>query len=335
MASPEPIFQILSAPRIALALRTAVELDLFTPLDKGPLNAKRIARKRKVTERGTRILLDSLQGLKLITKKKSTGEYRLAPIAKAHLVKGKPGFIGPILELQADPNMQKAMMSLPAAVRKGGTAVSSNAHSKVQSFWETFATSTNLDATANARELAKASGVTATSGPMKVLDLACGSGRYGITVAEINPKAEVTLFDQKNVLKKTRAIARKSKAAKRIHFREGNLFTKDLGGPYDLVIASHILHHFSLEDCDLILKRIHNAMNPGAMVAIQEFIVDNTRSNRTSQILFSLVMLVWTNEGEAYSFQEYRQLLAANSFRRIRFTNRQQPSQFVTAVRSK
>ncbi len=335
MASPEPIFEILSAPRIALALRTAVELDLFTPLAKGPRKAKQLARQRQASERGVRILLDSLLGKKLLTKNRTSGEYRLAPIGRDFLVKGKPGFIGPILDLQAHPGMQDAMASLPGAVRKGGCTLTSNAHSKSQSFWEAFATATDVDATAMAGELIRVTGVNRESGPMKVLDLACGSGRYGITVAETNPLAEVTLFDQENVLRKTRVIARKSKAKKRIRFQEGNLFTADLGGPHDLVIASHILHHFSLQDCDRIIKRIRKALRPGGMLAIQEFIVDNARAARTRQILFSLVMLVWTNEGEAWSFQDYRRLLAGNSFRRIRFTNRQQPSQFVTAVRSR
>ncbi len=335
MASPEPIFQILSAPRITLALRTAIELDLFTPLDKSPLTAEKLARKRKSSARGARILMDALLSTRLVTKNRKTGEYRLGSLGRDYLVKGRPGFIGPILELQGHPGMQAAMASLPAAVRKGGCTIESNAHSESQSFWETFATVTSLDAIPMAKQLARIAGVTRNSGPMKVLDLACGSGRYGITIAETNPRAEVTLFDRANVLRKTRPIARKSKAAARIRFRSGNLFEADLGGPYDLVVASHILHHFSLEECDLVVKRIHSSLNPGGKVAIQEFIVDNARASRTRQIFFSLVMLVWTDKGEAWSFQDYRQLLAGNSFRNIRFMNRQQPSQFVIAERSR
>ena len=73
--SPEHIFQTLNAHQQTSALKTAIELDLFTSIDEGNHSAKEIANRVKASERGVRILSDYLTILGFLTKEE--GRYNL------------------------------------------------------------------------------------------------------------------------------------------------------------------------------------------------------------------------------------------------------------------
>jgi ubiquinone/menaquinone biosynthesis C-methylase UbiE len=317
--TPDPILQVLHGYRLAGALKAAAELDLFTAMA-GGATALAIAGRAGASVRGVSILLDALQGTGLV--RKSGRLYRPSPLARTFLTRGSPKSILRVMPLFAHRAIWDSFADVASAVRKGRSTLPSNAHAKDQKFWEDFADATADEARRCAAEMVR---IVRPRGPMRVLDVACGSGMYGKSVADANPRAEVTYFDQPNVLRRTRRLVGRGR------FLAGDLFRTDLGGPYDLVIASHILHHFSLAKSAGIVKKIARALRPGGTLVAQEFLADDARRKRTQQLLFSLVMLVWTEGGHAYSFGEMRRLLTANGFRDVRFHLPDAPGQFVTA----
>jgi hypothetical protein len=75
--SPEHIFNTLNAYHQTAALKTAIELDLFTPIDEGHQRVEDIAKRVQASPRGVRILCDYLTMLGFL--KKENESYSLSP----------------------------------------------------------------------------------------------------------------------------------------------------------------------------------------------------------------------------------------------------------------
>ena len=67
------------------ALKTAMELDVFTTIASGHQRLEEFARATRCSIRGMRVLLDALCPLELLTK--SAGSYAVTPTAQAYLVR--------------------------------------------------------------------------------------------------------------------------------------------------------------------------------------------------------------------------------------------------------
>ena len=68
MPSADLIFDTLFAYQKSAALKTAIELDIFTAIDEGAHTAGAVAERSGVSERGARMLSDYLSVLGLLHK---------------------------------------------------------------------------------------------------------------------------------------------------------------------------------------------------------------------------------------------------------------------------
>ncbi len=296
---PDPIFEALTGYRVAAAMRSALELDYFSAVAEGRATAAAVAASRGGTERSARILLDAVAAAVPSALRKKGARYALTPLARKFLVRSSPAFLGPLAGLVGHSAMWDAYRELTAAVRAGTSVMGRNAHAPGQEFWEEFARATAHDAGPKARAVLRALGRLPRG--CEVLDLACGSGTYGAAFARAVPGARVTLFDQPHVL----AVTRKLVDAP-VRYLAGDLFATPFGGPYDVVVASHVFHHFDRGECLRLARKVAGALKPGGRLAIQEFVPDEGRARKALPILFALTMLVWTRSGDAYTLSDYR-----------------------------
>ena len=86
--------------------------------------------------------------------------------------------------------------------------------------------------------------VSDSAGPIQVLDLGAGHGLYGLAIAEQNSSAQIFALDAPEVLEIALDNARQAGVAGRYHPIPGDAFKTDFGGPYDLVLAANVAHHF-------------------------------------------------------------------------------------------
>ena len=92
-------------------------------------------------------------------------------------------------------------------------------------------------------------------------------------------------------------------------------------GKGDEVIAhetSHILHSDGPDACLRLIRKAVGALEPGGLIIVHEFILDDTLDGPVFPALFSLNMLLGTESGRAYSEAEIRSMLAAAGVRDIR-----------------
>ncbi len=92
------------------------------------------------------------------------------------------------------------------------------------------------------------------------------------------------------------------------------MFQVPLGGPYDLIIASHVFHHFSEQRCLELLQRLAEVLKTDGRLVIHDFVSGPQPAQAPFPYLFSVRMLTWTREGQAYSLDTYRKLLQEAGF---------------------
>lgn len=312
--SANDIMRMFQGYQITSILKAGIELGIFDYLAKGLADAPSIATAIGASERGTRILLDALGALGVVESHK--GMYRLTPVADTHLVKGRSAYLGDLAYILVSKHFWERYRQLPEAVRRGGTMMEDHAETPGHPFWEDFAVYSSVVAGQASEILANILAPWASSRqPLEVLDVACGTGLYGYTLAKYQPHARVWSLDWPNVLSITRNYAERLGILDRVRFIEGDMFEVPLKGPYDLILVSHVFHHFSKERCTQLLHRFAGALKPDGRIAIHDFIPGEASPRVDAfSYLFSVLMLVWTREGEAHSLDSYRQMLVATGF---------------------
>ena len=124
MTSPDIVFDTLFAYQRSAALKSAIDLEVFTAIDEGALTAEDIARRSGASERGTRILCDYLTVAGLLKKSDST--YQLTPESAAFLSKRSPAYLGTTASFLLLPELKRNFDDLTAAVRRGGVSAAGN-----------------------------------------------------------------------------------------------------------------------------------------------------------------------------------------------------------------
>jgi C-methyltransferase len=300
---PTPILQILQASQATAVLKTSIDLGVLGALADAPVTADAVATKIGCPARSTSMILDALSVLGLTARRGTT--YELTPPARAFLVPGGPTYLGDVANIFAGPMLWESFGKLTEAVRAGGSVMDKHAETPSHPFWETFARASAGLAFPAAGALAELLTPLATEKKsLRVLDVAAGSGIYGHTLLR-QPGVDVTFLDWPNVLEETKAWGdRLGVDQSRAHYLPGSVFDADLGGPYDVVIASHLYHHFDPRTCQSLTRRLAGALAPGGCLAVHDFVTGPALEN-PGATMFSLVMLVWTKSGKTYAEDDY------------------------------
>ena len=330
MPSAEIVFDTLFSYQRSAALKTAIDLELFTAIDEGAETAAAIGKRCSASERGTRILCDYLVTIGLLSK--SGDSYRLAPESAAFLSTRSPAYLGTTAQFLMRPELRQNFDALTAAVRQGG--VPPDAHNTIAAdnpIWVDFARSMMPMMVPAAQVIA---GLVAgpASGPLKVLDIAAGHGLFGITIAQRNSRAEIFAVDWKAVLTVAEEHARAAKVADRFHTIAGDAFVVEYGSGYDVALVTNFLHHFDHDTCTRFLKKIHAALKPGGRVVILEFVPNPDRVTPPIPARFSLTMLAGTPRGDAYTLAEIEDQLRQAGFGAVSTHALPTPELVVTAA---
>jgi 2-polyprenyl-3-methyl-5-hydroxy-6-metoxy-1,4-benzoquinol methylase len=315
--TPALFFDTIGAYQRTEALRAAIELDLFSNIASGKRTAAQIAEACKSSPRGIRILADYLTILGFL--RKNEDNYELTPDSEFFLSRKSPAYLGGILDFLLTPQLREYFQHLTGAVRRGGTATSSEGTvSHDNPIWVDFARAMGPMMHMPAKLLADLVGGDRQQ-PLRVLDVAAGHGLFGIVMAQQFPKAVITALDWPNVLAVATENAKTMGVADRHTLRPGSAFDIDWGGPYDIVLLTNFFHHFDIPTCKQLAAKTFAALAPGGRAVTLEFIPDASRVTPPSTATFALTMLATTAHGDAYTFAEYREIFAHAGFSRSEF----------------
>lgn len=309
-----PIFQLMTAFQQTAAFKTAIELNLFTIIGEGANTTAEIAERTGAAERGIRILSDAMTVHGFLTKQ--DWRYELSEVAAAFLDRRSPMYFADAIFFMTAEAQRRGFEHLTEAVKRGGSVVTDGGSLEPESpMWVEFAR--NMSGLMAPAALAIAGSIDLPEDtPLKVLDIAAGHGLFGITVARKFPHAQIYAADWPNVLTVATENAEKAGVADRHHLLPGSAMEVDLGTDYDIILLTNFLHHFSVSECEAILRKLRAALKDNGRVITLEFVPNDDRVSPPGEALFSLVMLAATPEGDAYTFAELKSMAENAGFSR-------------------
>jgi ubiquinone/menaquinone biosynthesis C-methylase UbiE len=333
--TPERIMQFAWGYVPPLVLEAAIRHRVFDVLDGGAKTVKETAAATGASERGLRAMMNLLLGLNFLAK--GDGErYSLTPESAAFLVSTKSGFQGGIFK-HASTQLIPKWLQLNEVVRTGKPATAFNQEGDGSDFFQQFVVDifpmSYPAPQALARELALGNDNNDKGEKVRVLDLAAGSGVWGIALAESSPGVTVTAVDWVDVLPVTEKTVAQFGLTERYAFVAGDLAEADFGSGHNVATLGHILHSEGEERSRALLRKTFEALAPGGTIAIAEFLVNQDRTGPVGSLFFAANMLVNTDNGDTYSFEEIGSWLKEAGFTNARLLEAPGPSPLILATK--
>jgi 2-polyprenyl-3-methyl-5-hydroxy-6-metoxy-1,4-benzoquinol methylase len=328
--SPERIYQFAWGYSAPLILEAGIRNRVFDVLDEGPKAVAQVAAATGASKRGLTILMNALVGFEFLSKD-AEQRYALTPESATFLVSNKPSFQGGIIKHCSEQLIPK-WLQLNQIVATGAPAQKANSQEGGE-FFESFVADIFPMSYQAAQVAAGALGIENSTDPVKVLDIGTGSGVWGIAMAQKSPKVTVTAVDWPNVFNVTRKMTQKFGVADRFQYVAGDLAEADFGSGYNVATIGHILHGEGPERSQHLLRKVSNALGPGGTVVIAEYLVNQERTSPLNGLIFAVNMLVNTEKGDTFSFEEIRGWLEAAGFTDVRSLEAPSPSPLILATK--
>jgi predicted O-methyltransferase YrrM len=313
LTSPEQIQQLAVAFQRSRVLLSAFELGLFDVVDRagaGGLASAAAAQAIGADPRATDRLLGALCALGLMVK--TDGRFRNGPLAEAHLVSGRPGFMGGLGHVAS---LWETWSTLTAAVRAGTSVRQRPAGPQAEARQKAFILAMHHRGRAEAADLVARLDL---RGVRRVLDVGGGSGVFAMALVAACPGSRAVILDLPETLALTKGYLAAAGMADRIDLQEGDFLAADFGTGFDLVLLSAVLHINSPAENLGLLQKSHAALNAGGQAVIREFILEEDRTGPPFAALFALNMLVGTKAGDAYTYSEMAGWLTEAGFVEVR-----------------
>jgi SAM-dependent methyltransferase len=326
--TPERIMQFAWGYVPPLVLEAAVRHRVFDVLDSGPKTIAQVQKETGASERGLTAVMHALVGMNFLAKDKQ-GLFSLTPESSAFLVSTKPGFQGGLLRHGSEQLIPK-WLHLNKIVETGRPAASVNLEEAGGDFFQQFVVDIFPLSYPAAQTLSRHLSADAVA---RVLDLAAGSGVWSIALAQGSEKATVTVVDWPEVIPITRKTVSKFGLAERYSFIAGDLLQADFGSGHTVATLGHILHSEGRDRSRELLKKTFKALAPGGTIAVAEFLVNADRTGPLNGLFFAVNMLVNTDSGDTYSFEEISGWLKEAGFMNPRTVDAPGPSPLILATK--
>lgn len=274
-------------------LLTAVKLDLFSAIDAKPKTAVELAQRIGADAPTLELLLNALVAIGILTK---DGErFGNTSVAQTHLVKTSPKYIGHLLILH-DAEWSN-WSKLEETIRTGRSPVARHV----------FETDPEL----GANVLSVLHRIGEQSGPAlakrlalgearTMLDLGGGAGTNAIAFCAVYPDLNATVFDLPQTLRLTESTVKQAGLEDRIALRPGNFNKDPLGGSYDFVLMSDVLHYQDDQMNAAVVKKVHGHVKPGGRLVIKDRFLDDAGTGPAWTTAFAVHILVNTEKGRCY-----------------------------------
>ncbi|HTV07730.1 MAG TPA: methyltransferase [Candidatus Aquilonibacter sp.] len=329
--TPERIMQMAWGYAVTLILEAGIRNKVFDTIASGPKTVEEVAAASGASQRGLRAIMNALVGVDLL-KKTGSDKYELTPESATFLVSSKPSFMGG-MAAHTSTQLMRPWMQLNEVVATGKPATSVNRSDGGEAFFQELVSNIFPMSYAPAKALAAHLALGESGPPVRVLDLGTGSGVWSIAIAQSSPRVRVTAVDWPGVLPIAQKHADRFGVGDRYTMVPGDLGTVDFGTGHNVITIGHILHSEGEERSKKLLKKCFDALAPGGTIAIQEFLVNADRTGPPMSLIFAVNMLVNTDNGDTWNFEEISGWLKEAGFTNPRQLDSPGPSPLILATK--
>jgi SAM-dependent methyltransferase len=288
-------------------LLTAVRLDVFSALDGKPKTARDIAARIGAHEPTLSLLLNALVAMRLLSKE---GEaYGNSSTAEKHLVRHSAHYIGHLLLLH-DAEWDN-WGKLEETIRSGQRSVDRHVFATDPELGSNVLAVLHRIGQQSGPEFAKRLQL---NGPLRFLDLGGGAGTNAIAFCNVYPELTATVFDLPVTLHLTEKTVKDAGLETRIALQAGDFNKDGLGGPYDVVLMSDILHYQTFDTNQALVRKVHDHLAPGGRLVIKDRFLDEAGTGPAWTTAFAVHILVNTQQGGCYKTAEAMQWMTKAGF---------------------
>lgn len=271
---PLPIAQAFYQMMGARAAMAGERLGIYRELARQDASGADLAERLALAPQGCLRLLESLEALRLVVRRGP--RFALAPRARRWLDPASDRYVGDFLEFNYA--QWEWWSSLEDVVRTGkGTRI--HDYPPEDPRWRSYIRAMFQLARLSAPEVARA--IQLPAGASRLLDLGGAHGWFSAELCRRHPGLSATVVDLPGSLEAGRALLAEHARGVPVDFREGDALESSLGGPFDAALCFQLLHHFERPHRQRILQRLREALHPGGVLAVLEYLVPEPR--RASQ----------------------------------------------------
>ncbi len=315
MWSADRLLETVRGFQAACVITAAADLDLFAAIEGGSATAAVIAGWINADPHATEVLLDALVALGLLVKRNES--FRIPSEIAELLTEDSPTSILPGVRHQA--NCLRRWAQLARVVRTGRPADRTPSIRGEAADCESFIGAMNNFSEAVAPQ------VVAKVMPMRferMLDIGGASGTWTIAFLLAVPDATVVLFDLPEVVPLARERLARAGMADRVTVVAGDYNIDPMPGGADFAWLSAIAHQNSREQNRALYAKICAALTLHGVLVIRDVVMDACRTQPAAGALFAVNMLVGTEGGGTFTFDEFREDLESAGFADVRFLHR-------------
>jgi predicted O-methyltransferase YrrM len=288
---PEEIYKVMLYAEKFYILDAALELEIFEKL-KQPTTSQDLAALLGTDPKLTRKLCDVLVAMGLLKKR---GElYENTSVANTYLVDGSPFCQRNLLKLMRSgikgkwTRFLEVLRGAPPTIEiEGGKFdrefVLAMAEGALRGdLQRTIKILSQLEDIKKAR---------------KFLDLGGGHGLYAIALAKIFPNLQVFVLDLPHVIDSvTKEVVNSYGMGGRIHLIPADVTKDEIGGDYDVILASDIFYPimYKLQD---VLKKVYASLSSGGILVSKHWHLEEGREAPLRALLFDLQLSSFSYKG--------------------------------------
>jgi SAM-dependent methyltransferase len=307
--NPNTIREFAASFQKSRILLSGFELDIFTNINETGSASNQIAYNLRLDEHACERLMNALVSLGFLTKQNNL--FFNTADSFIFLSKKSPEYIGGLMHTS---HLWNTWSHLTQVVKTGKSAHSTDINERGEEWLFPFINAMHDRATKQApQQLANID----LSGIQSVLDIGGGSGAYSMEFVTMKPGIEATVFDLPNVVPITQQFIDKKGFTNRIKTHAGDYTTDDLPKGFDLVFLSAIIHSNPLAVNRDLIRKCFDALNKNGKIIIQDWIMNNDRTQPASGAVFAINMLVGTEAGDCFTEQEVTEMLNGAGFKNI------------------
>ena len=282
----------------ACVLAAAADLDVFSPLHEKSMTAQALASKLDTDLRATNILLDALVAMEFLTKQGI--DYSVPEEAAKLLTEKSANNILPMVRHLA--NCLRSWAALAGVIKTG------KPDERTPSTRGQAADQADFIGAMHNFSGPIAVEVVGKLQPLKfdhLLDIGGASGTWTIAFLNAVPEAKATLFDLPPVISMAEQRIAEAGLGDRVNLVPGDFYADNLPDGADLAWLGAICHQNSREQNRALFKKINKALKDEGVVVIRDVVMDPSHTSPKGGALFAVNMLVNTQEGSTYTFDEY------------------------------
>jgi len=293
-------------------LLTGAELNLFTLLAHRNLTDVEIAEQTGTALRPLSVLLNALTALGVLVKEDN--RYRCAPPASSFLADEAAGTVLPMVLHMA--HLWHRWSELTDLLRDERIPESRPHHFDEAAELKAFIGAMHVIAKSRADEIAaEVHAETAEA----LLDVGGASGTYTMAFLRVNSRMRATLFDRDEVMEMARERLDQEGLLHRVTLIPGDFYRDEFPPGHDLAWVSAIIHQNSPDQNLDLYRKVFRSLIPGGRIVIRDHVMESDRTKPLEGAVFAVNMLVATEGGGTYTFDEIRDGLFRAGFSRINF----------------